>query len=356
MIIDKLNEIISDNQSIDKIDSQEFSVLLDLLDKHHKKNSREYMNVSNSLFQERDSLEIIYKPYIHASSFKREKLISVEESEIIKTMYSSGTSGAKSKVMLDAITAQNQRKVLAKIFEAYMKLKRPLMLAIEKDEEIKKRDIFNARKAAIIGFGQMCKKVVGVLNKDNQVDMNIIRGVLEKYEEQDLIIFGFTGRVWESLKAVKWPKDIQEHFSNKCSILHGGGWKNLEKMKVSRNQFNNELKDITKVKNIKNYYGMIEQTGSIFMECEHGLLHENRFTRILSRNPYTLDLSSKGEVGVAQVLSLLPYSYPGMSILTDDMVKIVSQSCPCGRHGNAFEIIGRLKNTEVRGCSDAYKK
>lgn len=354
MIVDRLSEIISDTQSIDKIDTHEFSVLLDLLDKHHRENSREYMNVSRSLFREGGSVDIIHKPYIHASSFKKKKLISVDESEIIKTMYSSGTSGARSTIMLDTITAQNQRKVLSKIFEGYMKLKRPIMLAIEKDEEIKKRTNFNARKAAIIGFGQMCKKVVGILNGENKIDMNKVREMIDKYKDQDLIIFGFTGTVWQGLKEAKWPDDVQRHFSDKCSILHGGGWKNLEKMKVNRDKFNQELKRITKVKDIKNYYGMIEQTGSIFMECEHGLLHENRFSRIISRNPYTLEISDEGEVGVAQVLSLLPYSYPGMSILTDDMVRIVSKSCPCGRQGNAFEIIGRLENTEIRGCSDAY--
>ena len=28
--------------------------------------------------------------------------------------------------------------------------------------------------------------------------------------------------------------------------------------------------------------------------------------------------------------------------------------CPCGRNGKYFKINGRLKNAEIRGCSDTY--
>ena len=45
MIIDKLSEIISDNNTIDRIDDYEFGMILDLLDKHHKENNKEYFNV-----------------------------------------------------------------------------------------------------------------------------------------------------------------------------------------------------------------------------------------------------------------------------------------------------------------------
>ena len=30
--------------------------------------------------------------------------------------------------------------------------------------------------------------------------------------------------------------------------------------------------------------------------------------------------------------------------------------CPCGRKGKYFEILGRVKRAEVRGCSDTYEQ
>ena len=52
-------------------------------------------------------------------------------------------------------------------------------------------------------------------------------------------------------------------------LLHGGGWKKMEKAKVSKNIFKKNLKKKLKINDVINYYGMIEQTGSIFIECQH---------------------------------------------------------------------------------------
>ena len=49
----------------------------------------------------------------------------------------------------------------------------------------------------------------------------------------------------------------------------------------------------------------------------------------------------------------LAYSYPGHSILTEDLGKILGvDNCPCGRLGKYFSISGRIKHSELRGCSD----
>ena len=64
-----------------------------------------------------------------------------------------------------------------------------------------------------------------------------------------------------------------------------------------------------------------------------------------------------GEKGVLQVVSLLPESYPGHSILTEDEgVLLGEDDCPCGRKGKYFEVTGRIRNAEVRGCSDTYER
>ena len=65
------------------------------------------------------------------------------------------------------------------------------MLALERDKDIRDKGVFNARKAAVIGFGQMCKKVIGILDENSKIDENIVE-VIKKYEEHDILIFGFT--------------------------------------------------------------------------------------------------------------------------------------------------------------------
>ena len=48
-------------------------------------------------------------------------------------------------------------------------------------------------------------------------------------------------------------------------------------LKVSNSKFKNEAKNLLGVKHIYNYYGMIEQTGSVFLECEKGYFHCSLF-------------------------------------------------------------------------------
>lgn len=62
-----------------------------------------------------------------------------------------------------------------------------------------------------------------------------------------------------------------------------------------------------------------------------------------------------GEAGIVQVVSMLPESYPGHSLLTEDEGVILGEDdCPCGRRGKYFKILGRLPQAEIRGCSDTY--
>tara|TARA_Y100000590_G_scaffold355974_1_gene409975 strand:- start:51 stop:209 length:159 start_codon:yes stop_codon:yes gene_type:complete len=52
---------------------------------------------------------------------------------------------------------------------------------------------------------------------------------------------------------------------------------------------------------------------------------------------------------------LLPISYPGHNILTEDTGAIIGvDNCKCGRKGKYFSIMGRVAGTQLRGCSDVY--
>jgi hypothetical protein len=60
-----------------------------------------------------------------------------------------------------------------------------------------------------------------------------------------------------------------------------------------------------------------------------------------------------GKEVVIQVLSCLPTSYPGHSLLTEDAgILLGVDNCPCGRLGKYFHVTGRLAQAEIRGCSD----
>jgi hypothetical protein len=98
---------------------------------------------------------------------------------------------------------------------------------------------------------------------------------------------------------------------------------------------------------------MVEQVGSVFLEGEDGYLYAPNFADVLVRDPMTFEELPTGETGVLQVLSALPHSYPGHSLLTEDLGVIRSiDASSGGRQGKAFSVLGRLPRAELRGCSD----
>ena len=100
---------------------------------------------------------------------------------------------------------------------------------------------------------------------------------------------------------------------------------------------------------------MAEQSGTIYFKCEHRNYHTSIFSDIITRKGDDLSVCDYGETGMVEFVSVVPHSYPGHVLLTEDEGVILGEDdCPCGRLGKYFRISGRLKNAEIRGCSDTY--
>ena len=100
---------------------------------------------------------------------------------------------------------------------------------------------------------------------------------------------------------------------------------------------------------------MVEQTGSIFLECEKcECFVTSVFSDIIIRDS-DLSVCKNGKEGIVQLLSLLPSSYPGHSILTDDIGVIKGEdNCKCKKLGKYFQIKKRVEKSDLRGCSDTF--
>ena len=126
---------------------------------------------------------------------------------------------------------------------------------------------------------------------------------------------------------------------------------------MSHDEFHDRLREVCGIRSVHDYYGMVEQTGCIYMECECGHLHASIFSDIITRRAEDMSECDIGEAGIIQVVSAIPESYPGHSLLTEDEGVVLGEDdCPCGRKGKYFKIHGRIKAAEVRGCSDTFER
>ncbi len=334
--------------SLDKNEKKTlYSKWLTGLREHHCEKCPPYRKLVESLGND---------PALPVRLFKEFDLRSCGEDTVNKTMTSSGTTGQRvSKIYLDRDTSARQTKALVKIVSDFTGKARMPMLIIDSSAVIKNRNMFSARGAGILGFSMLGRDITYALDENMQPDWDVINEFCKKYEGQEVLLFGFTFMIW--LYFYLPLKQAGRKLPIKGTMIHGGGWKKLTDMQVSGEQFREELKSVTELDRVLNYYGMVEQTGSIFMECECGHLHASLFSDIDIIRPEDFSTAAYGEKGLIKLTSLLPTSYPGHILLSEDEGEILGEDdCPCGRKGKYFKIYGRIKGAEIRGCSDTYER
>jgi len=329
------------------------SALIELTS-HHRAACRPYDRLVTVLGKETGSpRRLADVPWLPVGLFKSHRLVSVPDAEITTTLTSSGTTGqVPSRIFLDKLTAQRQSRALTRIMTHVLGPRRLPMIIVDSKDVLKDRAAFSARGAGVLGMMNFGAQPLFALDSQMEPDVPGIRAFVAKHGAAPCAIFGFTYMVW----AYFYERLRTEGLDLRNGILiHSGGWKKLAELEVDNATFKARLLAATGLRRIYNFYGMVEQVGSVFLEGEDGLLYPPAFADVVVRDPVTLEEVPVGSPGVIQAVSVLPTSYPGHSLLTEDLgvVEHVDRDT-CGRMGKAFRVLGRVPRAEVRGCSDTH--
>jgi hypothetical protein len=301
----------------------------------------------------REAASLAEVPYVPVGLFKSHELLSIPRDQVFKTLTSSGTTGQQvSRIFLDRETATLQTAALSRIMCHILGAERLPMLLIDTDALIKDRTSFSARGAGVLGMMTFGRSHLYVLDPRMELKLEELKAFLTRFSGQPFLMFGFTFMVWAYFyqRIRTLGLDLSQGI-----LVHSGGWKKLQESAVGNEEFKARFKADTGLARVYNFYGMVEQVGSVFLEGEDGLLYPPNFADVVIRDPETGDEAPTGTPGLIEVLSLLPQSYPGHAILTEDLgvVEHVDGST-CGRLGKAFRVLGRLPKSELRGCSDTH--
>lgn len=345
--------------SMDRSEKEEFlSEILWELTLHHYEQCPEYRRILDAWpFSLEKRVPYHNLPFLPVRFFKEYELKSVGETEVVKQMTSSGTTGQMvSRIFLDKETATNQTKILTKIVSDFLGSKRLPMIILDTKAILKDRNLFSARGAGILGYSIFGSDKMYALNEEMKIDFDALEAFLEKHDGERIFLFGFTFMVWQHFykELVKSGRKLD---LTQGILIHGGGWKKLIDEAVDNATFKQKLYEACNLSKVHNFYGMVEQTGTVYMECEEAHLHTSIFSDVIIRNPKDFEEMEHGMEGLIEVVSVLPKSYPGHALLIEDLGTILGEDdCACGRKGKYFSISGRVQNAEVRGCSDVYAK
>lgn len=321
------------------------------LNDHHRLHCVEYARLSNLLFPRATSPSTLADlPYLPVGLFKERLLSSVPPEKVFKILQSSGTTGqTPSRITLDHETALLQTRALSRIMTHILGPERLPMLLIESPDLIRDRKQFNARAAGLLGMMNFGRHHCYALDSELNLRLAEVRNFLDRFGNENFLIFGFTFLVWA---AFLQQIDSLGLDLSKGILIHSGGWKTLHDQAVTADEFRLAFRKATGLARIYNFYGMVEQVGSIFLEGEDGHFYPPSFADVIIRDPQTFEELPPGQPGIVEVLSVLPRSYPGHCLLTEDLGVVHAIDPRGGRLGKAFSILGRIPRAELRGCSD----
>ncbi|MGA6982707.1 MAG: hypothetical protein WBZ11_14220 [Candidatus Sulfotelmatobacter sp.] len=308
----------------------------------------------------RSAKQIADLPYLPVGVFKSNPpLALVGADEVKRTLTSSATTGqVPSRIVLDAATARRMSKGVITIARDFIGSARRPYLVIDTPENLAAQTQLGARGAAIQALRSFATEIVCCLQRDaqgaNNLDLNKLLACAAKWKDSEVLVYGFTYVIWTELVQPLQRQGITLDLPN-VRVLHSGGWKRLEQQAVTRDVFIEGVSSLfgCSAERIVDYYGMVENVGVIYPDCAQGNKHVPNFAEVIVRDPLTLAPVKTGERGLIQVCSVLPTSFPGFLLLTEDLAEVIDyDDCPCGRKGTSFRFAGRAPKAEVRGCGN----
>ncbi len=360
MIIDELLE----EKPYSRLGRDDFlSAMHEALNYHYKNSEyfRRFLNFQN--FNPNKNYAVQDIPFLPVAIFKELELITGYSGNIKKRVFSSSTTSNKpSMVCLDQTTIERQRIALSQILGDFLENKRRVFIIFDSPETaFVSSGELSSRGSAIRGMLLLASRYFCVLNKDLSINYKELQKALSSAKkEEGVCFFGFTWIIYKLLTnmpqhGVSILKFILKDTTADRILVHIGGWKKMADLNATKDDFNNLITKYLKVKikKITDIYGLTEQLGTIFPDCPFGFKHAPLYSDIIVRNPINFLPAAIGEKGLLQFITPIPNSYPGVSVLSDDVGTIIGlDGCHCGRRGKFFLFNKREETAELRGCGD----
>lgn len=323
---------------------------------HHRERCVPYRRVLDAIGFDpaRPGDSVAALPWLPVRMFKHHELRSVASEDVFKVLTSSGTTGpAVSRIYLDREAAGSQTRMLAAALRAVIGNQRLPMLMVDSLALVKDRKSFSARGAGVLGMATFGRDHAYLLDEHEQPDVEALETFLSHHGQTPFLIFGFTFMVWSYLYELARERSLD---LSQGILVHSGGWKKLADRAVDNDTFRSLFAEHTGLRRIHNYYGMVEQIGTVYLEGPSGgSLYCPDFADVIIRDPNTWAEQPTGTVGLIEVVSTLPRSYPGHVLLTEDL-GVVHGIDDGDWPGKRFSVLGRLPRAEARGCSDTFSE
>ena len=103
--------------------------------------------------------------------------------------------------------------------------------------------------------------------------------------------------------------------------------------------------------NIVEFFGAVEHP-ILYTDCSHHHFHVPVYSKIVIRDPDTLEPIGMEKTGLVNLISPLCKATPILSVMTDDLgILHDGSNCPCGVKSPYLEIVGRVAPDDIKTCA-----
>ncbi len=299
-------------------------------------------------------------PYLYGSAFKEFPFPSRERFPVALTLTSSGTTGQKSRNVLDAGSLKRVRLIAEKVYSALGMVDK----AIETNyvcmtyDPRQARDLGTAFTDELLTSFTRAAEVHYAIRRERagapfRFDLDATLSALRRFSQTGLPlrVLGFPAHVRFTRQA--WVERAMPRltFSEDSWVLTGGGWKGQQGAEIPKKEFRREVSDWLGLpaENIRDLYGLVEH-GVPYVECRLGRMHVPDYARVLVRDPETLRVLPWGRRGLLQLVTPYLTSFPSFSVLASDWGEL-RPACGCGTAGAVLTLHGRAGRSPAKGCA-----
>lgn len=306
--------------------------------------------------------EIYSIPSLFVETMKYHTFCSIKDSDVHMVLKSSGTGGQKTQSFFDKDSLNRLETLSYNTFEniGYTD-KKPVHYFIMAYDISKANNIGTSWSDNFVMSLAPIKSKHWLIEWDEKEKKYFFdehkwaRKFIELSKDAPIRLLGFPAYMYkliEEIKRIHGTLSVHED----SFIVAGGGWKNHLGKSMTLNEFANYIEESINLpaKNIGDTYGMAEH-GVPYCSCKYGHYHIPIYSRVLVRDPITMNIQPIGQKGLLQLLTPYNIAQPNLSILSKDIVSL-GENCPCGIDGLYINSISRGGLKKHKGCSIAAQE
>ena len=191
-------------------------------------------------------------------------------------------------------------------------------------------------------------------NGEYVLDLEAVQNAIVRHSRSrfPLRFMGFPAYAWFLMKRME-EQGLSVRLPKGSKLMLGGGWKQFYAEQVDKSEFYALAKKVLGLedRDVIEFFGAVEHP-IFYNDCERHHFHIPIYSRVVIRDPVTLQPVPNGTPGLVNLISPMDVGTPLLSVMTDDLgVLHDAAECGCGLDSPWLELLGRVGLQDIKTCA-----